>query len=284
MNITRASFVCRTYNIHIKILNTKHILTTCVTPNVCSFLCRPSPLHSRLFYSSFCPISCRFNHSKQNLISMYEFYYCRFSFFHFYFLAWMCDILFPIRTRSISRLAPVCVHWMARKKKNWWRKGTECHMHLSRKFSRWKWWDGSRMEIGKFYYMRLSVCLNVCECECVSVFKLFSVRFRYVCDCRYRLKCIQNYYLYFRKYCVDVHIPIVIRFISRIFECLNGWCIVTAAAAAIDEQILLIQQLISPIVYCTYSMSARLKGRDECARKIWTAKEIEWDTCIFTCD
>lgn len=40
------------------------------------------------------------------------------------------------------------------------KKGTECHMHLSRKFSL-KMWMESKMENGKFYYVRLSAWVCV---------------------------------------------------------------------------------------------------------------------------
>lgn len=84
------------------------------------------------------------------------------------------------------------------------------------------------MENGKFYYVRLSACVRV-----LSVFSL-----HFASDmCVIVVIAWSAYRIIISIFgsIVCVYVPIVIRFISWMFECSNGWRIVTAfAAAAID--------------------------------------------------
>lgn len=162
-------------------------------------------------------------------------------------------------------------------------------MHLSRKIPL-KMWMESKMENGKFYYVRLSARARASVCECVVYF-LFSSRFRNVCDCRYRLKCIQNYHLYFRKYWICVYIPIAIPFYFFFFLNVQmyGWMTHYYYFYRIDviRIILLIQQLISDSSIHTFD--EHTTGRHMIVhRKVKDGegeRKIKWDsTCIFTCD
>lgn len=189
-----------------------------VLHGLCAF-CVALPLHSRSLFAFVCRLS---NHSKQNLISMYEFYYCRFLFFDFYFLAWMWDVFlrFRFRFRALPQFEFNCCWTLFFS----CRKRDRMSYAFVAKIFRWK----CEWKTANFI---MCVCLHVCE---YSLF--FSLHF--ASDmCVIVVIAWSAYRIIISIFgsIVCVYVPIVIRFISWMFECSNGWRIVTAfAAAAID--------------------------------------------------
>lgn len=127
-----------------------------VLHGLCAF-CVALPLHSRSLFAFVCRLS---NHSKQNLISMYEFYYCRFLFFDFYFLAWMWDVFLRFRFRALPQFEFNCCWTLFFS----CRKRDRMSYAFVAKIFRWK----CEWKTANFI---MCVCLHVCE---YSLFFFFT--------------------------------------------------------------------------------------------------------------
>lgn len=154
-----------------------------------------------------------------------------------------------------------------------WKKGPNVICICRGKFSLNMW-----MENGKFYYVRLSAFVWVCALFYSFFSFFFSLRFRYVCDCRYRLKCIQNYYLHFRKYCVCIRTYCHPFYFSNVWWLTHCYCCCSYCyryVVRVCILVMVIQQLISDS--SMHILDERTTERQSKIHRKWMEWWIEWE-------